>query len=429
MDKNRKHILCLLLSAFGFLFLPLHAQQVEKILDLETSFHLAEQNNQKLLIAKEDVKLAQQRIKEARSIYFPKLGLNLNYLRYDVDSLFILPPDFGSVLLKSPDNATGERAASLYSMRAELKQLLYSGGRTNFTLKLAQANLDNAESRLKELQGELRFTVYEKHIGYLTAKENLELSATAYNEIILLRDDALPPEQKTELQDIKDDFRQATDDSGNKLEEAKLKFLDTLGLELYTSIDVQGKLQPEPVNMDPGKMLAWAKEYRPELKQTQLQEEMDQLGVRLSLAERYPAVTLGAGYEFRDTSFPLRVQNWAANVNFNIPLFDGLSNRARIRQSRIKANQSRYQRAELEDKVTLEIMESYREALYWQEEIEKQKKELSLIQGQSSESRSTLPKAKIYKILLKKQLALTSAVQNQLLSRAKLEQAIGRPLE
>ena len=52
--------------------------------------------------------------------------------------------------------------------------------------------------------------------------------------------------------------------------------------------------------------LTWAKEHRVELQGTQIQEEVDQLSVDLSLAERYPTFLLGGNLETRDNEFPLQ---------------------------------------------------------------------------------------------------------------------------
>lgn len=58
------------------------AQDPERFLTLEQSVQTGLQNSQSLLSARDDVRIAQQCIVEARSLYYPNLALNMNASRY-----------------------------------------------------------------------------------------------------------------------------------------------------------------------------------------------------------------------------------------------------------------------------------------------------------------------------------------------------------
>ncbi|MBK9922851.1 MAG: TolC family protein [Elusimicrobia bacterium] len=105
-----------------------------------------------------------------------------------------------------------------------------------------------------------------------------------------------------------------------------------------------------------------------EIRGTEYQREMDRLAVNLSEAERFPVVALMAGYEAQRPGLPLDPNFWNATLNVNLPIFDGFASRARIRQTRIAANQSRIERAAIEDKIAREVRTAHADLIYWQDE-------------------------------------------------------------
>ena len=64
---------------------PIFAQGVERVLTIEDCTKLALNINQDILIANEAILFAEQRVNEAKSLYFPKLDLNFNVSRFSND--------------------------------------------------------------------------------------------------------------------------------------------------------------------------------------------------------------------------------------------------------------------------------------------------------------------------------------------------------
>ncbi len=151
----------------------------------------------------------------------------------------------------------------------------------------------------------------------------------------------------------------------HEYEKQKLKHLETLGLELNTMISIKGDILAPTEEYDLNKCLAWAKNYRPELSQTQFQETIDSLRVNLSLAERYPTVTLGANYERLGDRMPLDMTNWNATINVNVPIFDGWASWSRIRQRKFQVREGKIRRASIEDEVFADVREAYLDYAFW----------------------------------------------------------------
>ncbi|MGQ0644305.1 MAG: TolC family protein, partial [Elusimicrobiota bacterium] len=212
-------------------------------------------------------------------------------------------------------------------------------------------------------------------------------------------------------------------------EKSHLAFLDALGVELYSSLDVSGELSTQPVDLDLAVLLARAQQSRPEIRQTGYQQEIDRLAVNLSLAERYPIVALGAGYELNDRKFPLETTQWNASVNFSLPLFDGFANRAQIRQRRLQANESRIRRTEVEDSINFEVRESYGDLMHWQEELTLRRAEMERAETAARAAGRSGDAPVLEAWLLETRDAYWTAVHGHVVALAKLEKAVGRPLK
>ena len=127
--------------------------------------------------------------------------------------------------------------------------------------------------------------------------------------------------------------------------------------------------------------LTWAKQNRPELRQTQIEREVDQLSVNLAMAERYPTFLFGGAYEVRDRTFPIQESNWNATLTMNIPLFNGFASLARIKESKHKAKRGKFRRVSLEDQIEREVRLAFEDMNYWINELDTRRRELGFLQN------------------------------------------------
>src|SRR5687768_10667866 len=119
---KRPWLAALLLAAAGRVFAQPAA--FEQVLTLRESVDRALQNNQVLLASQEEIRIAEQRVREAQAHYYPQMGLNFNSSRYLAEQGYVLPQDFGLVLLRPSRSLEPD---TFYSARAWLKQPLYNG--------------------------------------------------------------------------------------------------------------------------------------------------------------------------------------------------------------------------------------------------------------------------------------------------------------
>ncbi|MBI5555487.1 MAG: TolC family protein, partial [Elusimicrobia bacterium] len=141
-------ILCLILWSTASWTL----EQPEKILTLGDSIKWALTNNQELLTASEKRYIAEQKIEEANSYFFPKINLSGAYTRLDVSMPTTLPPSLGGSSL-----AVG--VSNHYAARISVNQYLFTGGYLVNQLNIAQKDLAIANKEYETVRRKVSLEV------------------------------------------------------------------------------------------------------------------------------------------------------------------------------------------------------------------------------------------------------------------------------
>src|SRR5687768_2040306 len=71
-------------------------------LTLNASIERAFKSNPRLLQSERDLALAHLHSKEAKALFYPKVSLDMNYVRYRNETFGLTSPELGSVVLEAP---------------------------------------------------------------------------------------------------------------------------------------------------------------------------------------------------------------------------------------------------------------------------------------------------------------------------------------
>lgn len=404
---------------------------VERVFTLEQSIQTAMANNPSLLAARAEVKSAEQRVREARASFLPKVDLQLNGSRYLAEEATIVSPDLGGTLLRPSRNVLAD---NFYAARLGMKQILYNGGRLGTNVRLAKAALEQARIHEEELRGAVVMNSVKSFYDVLLARNRKDLAEEASRRVdrFLDKTPAWDDGSRAVWEALQGRFRRDLAASRRSEERATLDFLGTTGLELYTLVALKGTLSSTEVSLDLPKLLAWAHQSRLDIQATNFQDEIDQLAVNLSKAARYPVIALGGAYEYNDPEFPLRTQLWHATLNVSLPVFDGFSSRARIRQARYQAERNRVLRSRLEDQVNAEVRTAYGDVVYWQKEMVLRRTEMERSRKALKDlerSRNLPARATAESWALEAGQAYWESVHGHRVSLARLEKAVGRAVQ
>ncbi|MFH1283683.1 MAG: TolC family protein [bacterium] len=354
----RKYIIFVAIFAFcGSLYSEITS---ERIYTVDKSVEDAMKNNQSILFAQEEIKLAQSRVKEAYSLMYPQVELQTNATFFEVQSFYPLSGDFGSVLL----NPYMDDTKPYINARAVMKQVIYKGGQILSTKRLANIFFEQAKSRYNEIKNEIVYKVRTSFYRLLLLQEKKTGLIKGLNQLQLLDErysTSLSDYDSLQLLMEINSLNGRIDSLNRDKQGALLDFIHNMNIEQDLNVVLDGSLEFKKVDIDLNKCLAWAEAFRPELKASQFQEEIDTLVVNLSKAERYPKVLFGTGYEFSGSGFPLEDENWNATLSLNLPIFDGWAQWSRVRQKRAQARKGKLTRNTTKDLVHLQVRKAFNE--------------------------------------------------------------------
>jgi len=403
------------------------AQPIEPIqaksYTLEDAERLALRNSAKVLSAEQSIIIAQQRVQQAWFQFFPDIGLQASATRYDARYPFALAPEFRSVLL-FPSNRNG-----IYSGRTYMTQPLYAGGRNMNVLRLSQTALKQAQSQYEAVKMNTSYSVRHAFYQLLLNQELLAANRRHLADARAALARVGGAWERVEAEALVSQLRAREAEAEHAEQLARLDFRKELNIELDSPFRVVGALQSRPIDIDLTKATVWAMELRPELQSETYKAQMDDIAVSLAQSRRIPTLVAAGNYEVTGQEFPLRQNNWDLTIGLKIPFaFDFYTE---LRQKRAEKRQGEIQRAELQDRVRLEVSQSYDQLQFWQKEWPQREKEFrhldELARAARAERRGLEP-IRAQTALLEVESRYLNALKEHILSRAKLERAVGRSL-
>ncbi|HAX61193.1 MAG TPA: hypothetical protein DCX95_01340 [Elusimicrobia bacterium] len=410
----------------------LYSQQLtERTLTLEESVSLAVSNSQQLLSAAQDIQIAKQRLKEARAIMYPQLEFNANYSRFEAESPLFLSPIMGNTILPQKINENTDEIENYYTTKISLSQVLWSGTKLSSTKKFAETEFKTAESDYGAIKNKTVATAAKNFYKLLAMQKKLALCNASLEKLSGKKNDNANSKNRFLTDRNLEKIKSCGEKIKKDLEIARIDFLGSIGIELNTIFAIKGELEYKKVPADLNKCLAWAMEYRPELKKTQLQEQMDALAVNLSLSGRYPTVALGGNYQLEDTQWPFEKKSWNATVNLTLPIFDGFGQFARIKQKKYQYRKAQINRANISDTIKAEVQKSFIEYEYAIEKYEKKTKEAEMFADTPELYKNiSFPEyVEITGAVMQMQLEYIDAVRDVIISKIDLETVVGRSVE
>lgn len=401
-------------------------------LALQEAVSAAVRNSPSALAAEQDIIIARQRLREARFQYLPQVTLSGTLTRLDLDYPGLLGPELGDRYIEP---AAGD---TLYVLRAQALQPLYTGGKNTNTLKLAKTAHNRAKVNFEAARADAALAakrafyalLYQRALGDSAAYWLERASAL---QASLTRDAFEALEAAILVSALSDRRRQA----GEGIEAAHTDLLKAMNREPDYRADPQGEFRILPVTSEASRSLVTAMEARPELKSELYKAQMDDIEVNMAMVRRYPTISLGASYDMTAERFSSlaeaseRTGSWLASVSVRFPLSYDIW--TQVQQRRAQQRQGELKRAELQDSIRFEIISAHKAARSWQEEAQKLGAELEELKGAyeaaARTARPSMPALRALCALAELERKFLQAVQSQLLERVRLEWARGRDLE
>lgn len=336
-------------------------EQPEKILTLEDSIKWAMTNNQELLTASEKRYIAEQKIEEAGSYFFPRVNLTGAYTRLSVSTPTTLPPNLGGSSL-----AVG--VSNHYAARISVNQYLFTGGYLVNQLNIAQKDLDITNKTYETVRRKVYLEVTQRFYNVLYQQQVLEFNRESLAQVKTYLEAA---KIKTKVKDYESallEIERSRLEMQIAGEEEKLQLVYTafnkaVGFELDSQIKLVGDFKtstPEEDTQGLNTYIALALDRSPVLQGLSLEEKKINHMISQAFSERYPTIVLGADYERSGLNSELEGRNWTATLALHYPLFNGWLSWARVRQMRSELKSTNLVKVRASDDLKMNIEESYR---------------------------------------------------------------------
>ena len=355
--------------------------QPEKILTLEDSIKWAMTNNQELLEASEKRYIAEQKIEEANSYFFPKVNLTGAYTRLSVGTPTTLPPSLGGSSL-----AVG--VSNHYAARISVSQSLFTGGYLINQLNIAKKDLDITNKAYETAKRKVYLEVTQRFYSVLYQQQALEFNREALAQVKTYLETAKSKSKAKDYEISLFEIERSRLEMQIAAEEEKLQlvyiaFNKAVGFEL----DSQVKLVGDFKTVIPGEecqglntYIALALDRSPVLQELSLEEKKINHKISQAFSERYPTIVLGADYERSGLNSELEGRNWTATVALHYPLFNGWLSWARVRQMRSELKSTNLLKVRISDELKMNMEESYRRYIRAGKNLEEMSKNRDLAQ-------------------------------------------------
>jgi len=382
-------------------------------LDLQKSIEIAKSKSYSMLSLNQDLKIAEYNLKSAKSSF--KTHINLNFVspqytetvRQFEDSTGIsfypvkqlnyqgnvninqpLPTD-GYVYIKTglsnfDDFYTSLRSTYLNTRIGLVQPIdaLYGYNKIKSAYKTAELAYELSKKGLKREELNLVYQVSNSFYNLLSdqkraeiakldldrQKEAFDISQNKYNAGLIKEVDAL--QMEVDLAEAQNNYDVAIVNQN----EASNGLKQLIGIELNDSISISNEFKYEVVIVDAAKAVKLAKENRLEIREQEIQIELNKLGLKRQKSEGLIQGDLTAYYEkvgvsgqdintrfstaVKDsyTDFLNRPQNYGVGFTITVPILDFGENRALVRAAEARLKKNMLQKDEVQRSIEREVL-------------------------------------------------------------------------
>jgi outer membrane protein len=419
------------------------AQQRVLNLNLDECLESAYEKNKTLLQLEEVINSAKYRIDEARSSFYPQFSFSGSYTRlgkipsFDVGGMRI-----GEVEIPATKAEFGTE--NNYNLSLSYQQPLFTWGKIRAGYDMSKYNLSLTKEEYRRTKQDTRFNVVSLFHNILLAKELIKVR----EESIARTEDHLRTVQERYDKGYASEFdvlrvkvqlansKPALTQAKNLYQLTMNNLKNILGIDLADSVDLEGALDYEPIEVTQTQAEDFAFKNRSELKSITHQRGMGQKALAIARATNKPNLFGSANYEYKRPFYSLDEweTDWNLNLLVSIPIFDGFLTRSKVRQARSNLEQLGIAEAQVEDFIKLEISQAISDLTLAKENIISQKENVNQAKESVRIAEVQYQQGMITNLeRMDTELALTIAQTNYLqaladylIAKAKYEKAIGK---
>jgi len=328
------------------------------------------QNNLQLRAAALDVAVAEAQLAQARTGRLPQVAVSASYTRAQEQAgqTISFPNPFGpsppviSFTLPPP-------SPNIYAARLALQFPLYTGGRIESQIALAEANLRGAQAVFARSQRQILFSAQLLYLQALLGQENVTAAQRALNQAneslrvanARVSTGAAPQFEALQAQVAVANAEQEAVRARTSVATAQTSLNASLNQAQEASLELTETLEPRPVPGTVQDAIARALRDRPELAELQSRIAAAQAGIELAGSGGRPNVNVSAGYDVGNSNgMATSISGgWSITLGVTLALYDGGITRERIREAQLRVEQLKVLDAHTRQQVELEVRQAW----------------------------------------------------------------------
>lgn len=344
----KKHLAAML--AGGFLLLNTAAVLAAPMeLSLEDSIALALKNNDSIKIANSSKENARWQVKEAEAGKSISGTLTHTASKYDYDY-----------------KATSE--GKNFSNDLAVTWKVYTGGQVESGIRQKRLGLTSADLAVDAARQQVKYNAASKYFTVLQTRNLVQVDRESVENLTahlknvqaqfevgtVAKTDVL--RSQVELANAQQSLIKAE----NNYQLAVANLNNVMGQPLSTELQIKQELGYEAYSLSMDDCIAYSLQHRPELEQAKLSEEINKEAVKYAQAGYRPTVTVTAGTDLSDPSFPGdNYKDWYAIAKASWNIFDAGATKASVKAAQATLEESGHTLNQTKDSVQLEVRQAY----------------------------------------------------------------------
>ncbi|MGQ0548421.1 MAG: TolC family protein [Armatimonadota bacterium] len=349
---------------------PPQGAPAQRPITLAEALTVAAQNNLNLRVAAFEVTVARSQLAQAENVRAGQLVLTASYTRInDRDGgAIVFPPGTIPGITTTITVPLPPPTPNLYSAALNYEYPVFTGGRIESAIALAQANLRGAEAALERVKQQVVLDVKLAYYQLLLAQAGIDVAvrtlASAEENLRVARARVAagvsPRFDEVQAEVSQASARQSLIRARNSAALAQHGLSAVLALPLDTALAPRETMTVIPVRTEVVALVRRALEGRPEMAEHQARVAAAIAAIEIARANGRPALILSGGPSFGNTAGgaaggPSATAGWSVTLSATVPLFDGGVTAERIREAEVRVEQLRVVEAQLRQGIELDV--------------------------------------------------------------------------
>jgi len=337
-------------------------------LSLLEALRLALQQNQQLKVAAFEVAVARAQLAQVRAGGAIQGNAQASYARTQegVSTSIPISGGPGGEVITIPASAP-----NIYDARLVLLYPLYSGGRVEAQIAMAEANLKGAEATFERIRQQIIFTIRQAYYQLLLAQAGLDSanhSVTQAAENLRVARARVASGVSPKFDEVQADValataRQAQVRARNGLAQGMQALNGLLNLPLQTPLTPTNPFIVSVVETPLDRLVSQALETRPELAEVRARQAAAQAGIQLAESGARLNLGLSGAFDYSNTSGfgpgPQLSSTWSVALAATLNVSDGGLTKDRVDEARQRLEQLKAAEVQQRQVIELDVRQSY----------------------------------------------------------------------